>query len=77
MKKASYNTSLNVDLAKHRELFVRATVILYVRYLAHKPADFLGYLRNLVGLHLSIPFKLRSDFFCFGGIAYYFWWDLT
>lgn len=41
MKKASYNTSLNVDLAKYRELFVRATVILYVRYLAHKPAGFL------------------------------------
>ena len=40
------------------------------------PENF-GYLRNLVGLHLSIPFKLRSDFFCFGGIAYYFWWDLT
>lgn len=41
MKKASYNISLNVDLAKYRELFVRATVILYVRYLAHKPAGFL------------------------------------
>lgn len=41
MKKAPYNTSLNVDLAKYRELLVRATVILYVRYLAHKPAGFL------------------------------------
>lgn len=41
MKKAPYDTSLNVDLAKYRELLVRATVILYVRYLAHKPAGFL------------------------------------
>lgn len=41
MKKAPYDTSLNTDLAKYRELLVRATVILYVRYLAHKPAGFL------------------------------------
>jgi len=41
MKKAPYDTSLNVDLAKYRELFVRASVILSVRYLAHKPAGFL------------------------------------
>lgn len=41
MKKAPYDTSLNVDLAKYGELLVRATVILYVRYLAHKPAGFL------------------------------------
>lgn len=41
MKKAPYDTSLNVDLAKCRGLLVRANVILCVRYLTHKYAVFL------------------------------------
>lgn len=58
MKKASYNTSLNADLAKYRELLVIASVILSVRYLAHKPAGFLIPKTAVVSLETAAVFVL-------------------